>query len=321
MGLNNFRTTRGVAGFTDLDATNINVDTLDALELIDGSARKRPTAQLQSRSALSASTNAESVVYQRAPVNDEATQGTESVLTLLQSGIDPAVVMRRELDGQGGAYRQRLDAALGRFARLNANLSFEFDTLSDVPNYKTFTTGGGNFSFSLTDRPRRIQLTHDGSASSDEFGTVKSTVLTTSESLGAFRITFKNLSATANDSRNVPRVGITSALGNSNIRQASGVSLFVKLTGNSSFSGFDNGSQVFADSTFSVGLSGDIDVSIEYDGSQAKLLIDGELISQTAFSRNADFVPVFQVRDESNNSSGETVEVGQITVESISGTF
>jgi hypothetical protein len=317
MGLNNFRTTRGVAGFTDVDATNVDVDTLDALELIDGSGRTRPTAQLQSRSALSAPTNAESVVYARAPVNDEAVQGTESVLTLLQSGINPSMVMRRELDGQGGAYEHQLDAALGRFARVNANLTFEYNTLSDSPNYST-ASGGGNYSFSVTSRPRRVRVDHDGSASSNSFGGVISSLITTFDSLGEFSITFSNISVSQNNSDNRARVGATDTGADQDLGGATGNSFFADIAGGEVFNNVnDSGSPSF-DGPLG-GFSNGQDITLEYDGSSVVLKLDGVRQSELSFSANADFRPVIQLQDNNSNSASEFIEVEQITVEPIGG--
>jgi hypothetical protein len=324
MGLNNFRTTRGVAGFTDLAATKIDADTLDALELIDGSARKRPTEQLQSRSALSAPTNAESVVYARAPVDDEATQGTESVLTLLQSGIDPAMVMRRELDGQGGAYQHQLDAALGRFARLNANLSFEYETLADVPNWNSISDGISNFTFNVNGRPRRIRVEHDGSGGSNSNGGVQSSVLATSQSLNRLAISFHNVSFTNNAASNRIELGLSNKSTDTQLSNSGDGILLEHSARNGTTGGrlvvVNNGNSTLT-SPFSIDWNKNQDITFQYDGSVVTLLIDGVEKDALSFSTNSDYRPVIKLRAEDAVNDSEILEVGQITVEPIGGTF
>jgi hypothetical protein len=63
------------------------------------------------------------------------------------------------------------------------------------------------------------------------------------------------------------------------------------------------------------------DITVEYDGTQVNLLVDGDLQGTIQFSFNGDFSPVIQRFDSSNDSFGEFIEVGQITVEPIGGTF
>jgi hypothetical protein len=300
---------------------SLNLRGLKSPTLTDASDRKRPTAQLQSRSALSAPTNAESVVFQRAPVNDEAAQGTESVLTLLQSGIDPAMVMRRELDGQGGAYSHQLDAALGRFARLNANLSFEFDSISDLPFFST-ASSGSNFTFNLTDRPRRVRVSHDGSGS-NESGGIRSSVLVSEQSLnGGFRLTFSDVEVSQNNTDNTPFIGLSTVSGadvdlNSNgsnilYRVNSGTSQLILRTPTGGAARNIQGS---------VNQTVKNDITLEYDGAEVSLFVNGILQADEAFSFNADFSPIIQLDDVSGNTTGEFIEVGQITVEPIGESF
>jgi hypothetical protein len=292
---------------------SLNIRGLKSPTLTDASDRKRPTAQLQSRSALSAPTNAESVVFQRAPINDEATQGTESILTLLQSGIDPAMVMRRELDGQGGAYAHQLDAPLGRFARLNANLSFEYDTLADVPNWET-NSSGGNYTFNVNSRPRRLRVEHDGSSSLD-FGGAQSQSLTTFQSLGPLRVVFKDL--TWDGVSDEARIGLTDTDVATDVRSTGNV-IYIEggSGGGDQLNVVDNGSNNTAGiADFSRNTQ--TDLALEYDGSEARAVVDGEVRGSLSFSSNSDFVPFIQLFDGSNGAS--VIEVRQVTVEPLGG--
>jgi hypothetical protein len=298
-------------------SSDIDVGGVISPELIDGSGRTRPTAQLQSRSALSAPTNAESVVFNRAPVNDEAVQGTESVLTLLQSGIDPAMVMRRELDGQGGAYAHQLDAALGRFARINSNLSFEYDSVTDIPQYSVFDSDPA-FSVNINSRPRRLVISHDGSGSNS--GGVSTTVLTTAESLDEFQITFSGVSFTNNNGDNGLRFGIHEKNDPTTNLAFSGTGIIFSTTGNNRLRVIDNGNSS-GPRVGTADFTQRNDFTIRYDGETVAALINGAVRGSTTFSAAADFSPVIKLIDAGSNTDGETVEVEQITVEPIGGTF
>jgi hypothetical protein len=295
---------------------SLNIRGLKSPTLTTATDRKRPTAQLQSRSALSTPTNAESVVFQRAPVNDEAVQGTESVLTLLQSGIDPSVVLRRELDGQGGAYSHQFDATLGRFARINVNLSFNFVSFSDVPHYK-FRQTGSSGSISLSNNgAKSLTLETDGSGNTDRIA-VESTVPLRIDSLGAFRLTFKNVQYSDNDGSNAVSLGFhTAPLSNVDSTGSPG---FLFDSRGDAFFDTNNGTEFLAD----VVPNGE-NISLEYDGNENEVrgLINGELGPQTvSFSSKGDFVPFIQLRDNNNNTNSESVSVDQITVEPIGGAF
>jgi hypothetical protein len=268
---------------------------------------------------LSASVNAERALYAEAPVNSDATAGTESVLKMLASGLDPTMTVSRTLDGQGGAYEHQFDAPLGRFARLNANLSFEVDSFSDLPYWSSNDGGVSNYSFNLTDRPRRLQVSHDGSGSSDDRGGVVSSVLTTSDSLGSFRITFSDVSFTNNNGGDALVIGISDLTPDINIgsngngvyiEDGSGTNLLLVRNGSSSRLALSN-----------IDFSIAHDLTIEYNGSEARILIDGVLENSVPFSNNSSFSPLIQIKEESSVSASETVSVGQITVEPIGGTF
>jgi hypothetical protein len=251
------------------------------------------------------------VVFNRAPVNDEATQG-ESVLTLLQSGIDPSMLMRRELDGQGGAYKHQLDAALGRFARIDANLSFNFTSFSNANNYK-FSRQGSNASVFLADNgAKSLSVDIDGSGNDDR-ATVRSTVPLRIESLRKFRLTFKNIQFTSNNTDNFFSVGFHSKP-RSNVDATSGGNGFL----------FDSSSDFFDTDTggkFPAGFSSGNDISFEYNGvsNNATGLINGSVEGEINFSKTGDFVPFVQVFDDGNNSSSESFSVDQITVEPLGG--
>jgi hypothetical protein len=222
------------------------------------------------------------------------------------------MVMRRELSGEGGAYQHQLDAALGRFARLNANLSFEYETLADTPNWSGVGPSSP-FSFSLTDRPRRIRAESDGTGNT--FGGVVSDGLITFESLGPFRVTFNNVSVTGNSTGFV-QIGLTDAAVDSNTTSSSNGITLGLLSG--IFRAIDSGSNNL-DNTGSIDFSVTRDVSIEYDGQRASVLLDGDAISVLNHTANADYRPFLQLNDSGDVLT--SVETDQITVEQIGGTL
>jgi hypothetical protein len=274
---------------------------------------------------LSASVNAERALYAEAPVNDDATQGTESVLKMLTSGLDPTMTVSRTLDGQGGAYGHQLDAPLGRFARINANLSFEYDSFSDLTDTGNLDNGttGGNYSFSLNGRPRELTINHDGSTTSgsDSLGSIQFTSLVSFESLGSWRLTFENVSFTRNDTGNALAIGISDADVITNFVSTTGNAIFFDIRGADSGVTLDNGTETDSFINPSIDFSQEHDLSIEYDGSTVRFLVDGSQVGSGSFSVNADYLPFVTLVDDDSATASETVSIGQITVEPIGGTF
>jgi hypothetical protein len=222
--------------------------------------------------------------------------------------------MRRELDGQGGAYKHQLDAALGRFARVNANLSFEFDTLSDAGNYETDESGSG-FSFSLNSRPRKLQFQHN--ASGGDFGGVISTVLSTEESLGSFLLTFHDVSYS--DNQNELKLGVSDTQPSTNLT-GNGNSILYSSQGNThSLISTDNGSTSDQSLISNIDFSKNVDISIAYDSEVAECRVNGVTRASLSVSNTANFRPAIQLRDSGN--AVDTVTVQQITVEPTGGTF
>jgi len=244
----------------------------------------------------------------QAPVNSDATQGDVSVLTLLQSGLDPSIILRRILDGQGGAYANQIDGALGRFARINANLSFEYNTLVDVPSWIS-ATADTNFTVSLTQRPRRLRIEHTGDTDSNHFGGVESAALTTFQSLGGFRVSFIDVSYTQNDTNNTFNLSVGNHGATSNPSNT-GDNLTISSDATSAVtSGTRDGGNYTTD------WGSKHDLAIEYDGTQVRFTVDGNTVSTTSYTTNGDFVPTINLLDKSESTAGEVLEVGQVTVE------
>jgi hypothetical protein len=266
----------------------------------------------------STSLNAKASVLNEAPVNSDATAGTESVIKLLESGIDPTMTVSRTLDGQGGAYRHQLDVPTGLVTDINANLSLQHDTLS-ATNWKIVETGGTN-TFNLNGKTRRLRIEHDGTSSSDEYvGAIASPIVSV-DSIGSFRLTFQNVEFSNTNENNKLRFGLTDG----NITD----DVFFSNPNNALFVGtrsigdriltVDSGSRDNASSSTQFDFSAD-DISIEYDGSTISLLENGQLIQSLSYSVDSDFQVFVQLLNDSNNTDGEFVEFGKVTVEPIGG--
>lgn len=218
------------------------------------------------------------------------------------------------MDGQGGAYGHQLQTALGRFARINANLSWEYNTLADVPNWES-GTNGGTYSFSVTDRPRHIRVEHDGSSTSNVEGQILGNPLITSQSLGAFRITFHNIQFTDNTDQRF-RVGIADA--SESVDPESGNAIIYGNDVKDRFVVLDSGTST--DITSFTDWSDGRTVSIEYDGVEARAYVDGDNTIEgntlaLPYSVNTDFRPLVHLRDQGSDTVSDVVEVEQVTVE------
>lgn len=262
----------------------------------------------------SASLNADRAIFQEAPVDASADQGTESILTLQQSGLDPAVILRRTLDGQGGAFNHQLDAALGRFARLNANLSFEYDSFVDVPSWTSDATGA-NFSTVLTGTPRQLRVEHDSSNSGNRGGALSQT-LTTESSLGGFKMTFEGVRYSDVDSGNAFRVGVTDIpITDSVVLNGNG--FFFRLSGDDNEQLITmNGGSLSADGIVPrVDTTTEFDLSLSYDGETVRAFINGDERASLSYSVTSDFSPFVQTLDNASASTDEIAKIQQVTVE------
>jgi hypothetical protein len=262
----------------------------------------------------STSLNAEASVLNEAPINSDATAGTESVITMLASGLDPTMTVSRTLDGQGGAYGHQLDAPLGRFARINANLSFEFDTLSDVPNWETGTSDS-SFSFSVTDRPRRIRVEHDGTASSVNYNGLIATPIVDTQSLDSYRITFHDVSLLDDGGTQISYIGLGNETVDKRLKNHS-KHIGFKLTRNRVTTS-NKGDEFYSAPSFDTNH----DMTIEVTPSETRFFVDGNLKAETD-TLTANLRPIIQTSDNGDaDGTPEILEVQQVTVEPIGGTF
>lgn len=293
------RRTREYATESDAGVVALGGDTVDPAGGVTGGPLETPT-------------NPGRVARTVVPVNDQATQGEEH--GIVDQFGDSRAVFVATADGQGGAYAARADYPLGRLARINANLSWEYDALANIPAWEA--AGGSSFSFSLIGRPRRLQVTTDGSA--DTYGGANANVLVTEEALGAFRLTFKDVSFTNNSAQNNLLLGLSDQDAGSNIyTNGNGItySSFGEDT-NDRLTDIQGGSPNW-DSFVDVDWSENHDVSIEYDGSEARVLIDGNLQQRRTMNISADFKPVVEIQDDPEDATADTLEVGQVLVEAL----
>lgn len=244
---------------------------------------------------------------------DDALSGGDDVALVDDVGGADAG-LRGQADGQGFAYGVRSVAALGRVARLNANLSWEYATLADVPAWSTADGGGSVWSYSLTGLPRNIEVSHDGSGNND-FGGTEASVLTTRESLGAFRITFRGVDYTANDLLNKFRVGFHVDAPSANTGfNGTGITYEVR-SGEHRLMAVNNGNLTTDWSNNPDGWADKKDISIEYDGATATLLVDGAVYAAVNVSISGAFTPIIQVKDADDHAIAETLTVDNVVVE------
>jgi hypothetical protein len=215
------------------------------------------------------------------------------------------------LDGQGGAYGHQLDGALGRFARLNANLSWEYDTLADVPNWESQAGGTNTWTFGVRNRPRSIFIESAGDQFGDYAGFLAGSILSY-ESLGGFRITFSSLDFNPVGDNDYTRLGITTQRADENV--LGGNSIIANLRGGGAVNeiyGIENGTLSTGDG-FNFDFTQNPDITLEYDGAEVRVFVDGQQKDSVSYSVNADFRPIIQLT--SSNSSTDT-EVEQVTAE------
>ncbi|WP_128081401.1 hypothetical protein [Haloferax sp. ATB1] len=214
--------------------------------------------------------------------------------------------LKANADGEGGLYGLRRPRA----ARLTERLMWEFETLADVPNWSS-ASSGGNYTFSVTGRPRRLHAEHDGTGSG-VFGAIFASALTTHESLGPFRITFSNVSYSANGSGKAI-IGISNEDPTTRL-DTSGTGMLAELGGGAAYSTLDNGNVTSTPTTWDWSTTHDI--SIEYDGSEVRYLKDGVPLVTHDHAVPTDYRPIIQLQDGSDGNA-ETLEVGEVIVEEL----
>jgi hypothetical protein len=206
-----------------------------------------------------------------------------------------------------------VDAPLGRISWVNANLPWEVSDFSKLDNWNA----SSGASASLTGRPRRLTLSLDGSSSG--VSRIISDVLTTHDSLGAFRITFKDVSYTKTDMEHKVGIGLREINTGAFIRQATGGDAAIAYYNN------EYGNDLFTTATSNdgptenisgIGWGSNHDITIEWDGTDARLLIDGVLQSSLSHSESADYRPVIEIKDDGDNNV-DTIEVGEVIVEAL----
>ena len=210
-----------------------------------------------------------------------------------------------------------VDAPLGRISRVNANLSWEVLDFSALDNWnKSF---GYPSSASMTGRPRRLALSVDNGY--DDANRIISDVLTTHDSLGAFRITFKDVSCTEIYGDRLMGVGIREDNTGGFIRQYTGGDAAIAYYIDSDYDYFstttsnDGTAEMISD----IDWGSNHDITIEWDGIDAKLLIDGVLQSSLSHSESADYRPSIEITGsgEDGDAQYDTIEVGEIIVEAL----
>ena len=200
---------------------------------------------------------------------------------------------------------------------MNANLSWEVLDFSGLDNWSARLQD--NASATLTGRPRRLKLRVE--SGTDDISRIISDVLTTHDSLGAFRITFKDVSYTEGDVAHMVGIGLRENYDPSDfIQQSAGgdAAIAYNIDSNNdnyftSTNPYDGAVEQISD----IGWGSNHDITIEWDGNDAKLLIDGVLQSSLSHSGNADYRPVIEIKDGANSGGYDVIEVGEVIVEAL----
>ena len=209
-----------------------------------------------------------------------------------------------------------VDAPLGRISWVNANLSWEVLNFSELDNWSA--TLQSSSSASLTGSPRRLALSmYKGH---DDVHRIISDVLTTHDSLGAFRITFKDVSFTEIYRDRLIGVGIREINTGGFIKQSTGGDAAIAYYIDSDYDYFstttsnDGTAEMISDMDW----GSNHDITIEWDGIDAKLLIDGVLQSSLSHSESADYRPSIEIVGVGGGGGDyDTIKVGEVIVEAL----
>jgi hypothetical protein len=256
----------------------------------------------------SATPNQRRRTVHRHPVTADAQQG-QRYADVMEVGGSPVAYVEGEFDGRGGSYKERLQAPLGRFSRVNALLSYESDTESDLTRWDADEDNSGDADALLSStRPRELRIDKAGT-STNNAAIWYATTLTTFESLGPFAITFHDVVGAESDNT---YVGIHTLKQASKFPTTNGEGILCRLHADTKFTVIANGSSTNELTNTDFDFTSPHDIRIEYDGSEARLFIDGAFQSDLSFSQNNDFVPYLFKQDA--NGTAETLKVPQITV-------
>jgi hypothetical protein len=298
---------------------SINYDDIRVARRLGEETRDRQrgsteTSKLQTRGGVgagppTATPNQRRRTVHRHPVTTDATAGQRYVDAQMVGG-SPAAYLEGEFDGEGGSYKDRLNAALGRFATVNARLGFEAPTFADI-DYET--GGSAGFTVDLTsDRPRELSVSHDGSADTQDGA--KAQTLTSFESLGGFSVTFHDVTFTRNSTDQEVSLGVTDvSITNRASQNGNGIVLVDDSSGNVLLRTISGGTVQNGD-PLSSPFGSPFDLTFEYDGSEVRVFFDGNFKETLSYSTNADFTPYLQSVDFGKKSTSETVQTSQITV-------
>jgi hypothetical protein len=189
---------------------------------------------------------------------------------------------------------------------VTADLSWQVSDFSALDNWSASSSAIA----SLTGSPKRLTLSVDES----NYGASRiiSDVLTTHDSLGEFRITFKDVSYTNTDQNEV-EIGLRE----DNTGPDAVIAYYHKddgkdyLTTTTSNGGT---SELFSD----IDWGSNHDITIDWNGIDARLLIDGVLQSSLSHSESADYRPFIEIDDNGNDRyNNDTIEVGEVIVEAL----
>jgi hypothetical protein len=168
---------------------------------------------------------------------------------------------------------------------------------------------GSSFTFSLTDDPVELDVSHSGGGSGT-FGWAWAPIAIMASGFDTgFRLWFRNVTYSENDTGNELYVGLTDRpnASGSDIRD-NGI-FFYRAGGSGIFrvDGSNNGAGGF-DTTGS-------DIAVEWDGSTASLYVENSSPKTASYSNGFALSPIIMAKDVSGNSQSETITCERIEIE------
>jgi hypothetical protein len=267
------------------------------------------TSKLQTRGGVgagppTATPNQRRRVMHRHPVTTDATAGQRYVDAHMVGG-SPVAYLEGEFDGSGGTIYDYLQAGLGPLTKVNANLSWDVDTLADTPFWETTTTTGDTAEVIWPSGAVEIDVDGDSSGENLLFATTG----VTQNRHGPWRAVFQNVDFTENGG--LAQVGLSDG---DPVSEFSGDQLLFRLDTDDANTRTDG---TVDDEPIDV-LSFPVTLAIEWDGSTARFFVDGTIVREVSYSRGSGndtpLKPFILLQD---GGSVNTLTVDEISIQPI----
>ena len=143
-----------------------------------------------------------------------------------------------------------------------------------------------------------------------------SDVLTTHDSLGAFRITFKDVSYTNTDTSHALGIGLRENNNGGFIGTGSDPAIaYYHKSNDDDYLTTSTSNDGSLEQISDIDWGSNRDITIEWNGTDARLLIDGVLQSSLSHPVSADYMPSIEIKHDGYNDG--SIEVGEVIVEAL----